>query len=122
MEYEDLVIYGAPFKYSDIPKNCEAYKIFLDSGTIKNEADDFLDFFLGDFFGDFYFGFHEPTKQCYLSLGEIHGETNLGDLDVSKINNKKVDKDFVKWMEFFGQFNKSVGWHFLSNTQYDKKQ
>ena len=114
MEYEDLVIYGNVFYYEDIPKNCPAYKIFLDSGHIIDERNDFIDFYIGDFFGDFYFGYHEPTKKCFLSLGEIYSETTLHMVDQNKIGNKKIIAQLDKWMAFFGQFNNDANWHFLS--------
>jgi len=117
MELEDTVIYGFTFKSNNINKYCPAYKEFLSSGHIDwpNVKTDFINYYLDDKFGNFYFGYHKPSDTCFLCLDGINSETNL-----SMINKNIMDSDLKKELEeigdFFGEFNISAKWHFLSDN------
>lgn len=109
MEMDEYMFYGVYFKVDEVPKESEAYQEVL-----MYEGNDFVNHYLSDIFGNFTFGYHKPSKNCFLSLQGIYGETTVEQLkDLLKdYHIDKLEIELQKIQQFFG-LNKTIGWYFL---------
>lgn len=109
MEQEEFMFYGIYFDVSEVPKTSEAYQEVL-----LYEGNEFVNHYLEDIFGNFRFGYHKPSKKCFLSLNGIYSETKTHEFKeiLDKFNNHQLKQELEKIQLFFG-LNKEVNWYFL---------
>ena len=109
MEQEEFMFYGIYFDVKEIPKNSEAFKEYAEL-----DRNNFVDHYLGDVFGNFCFGYHKPSKKCFLSLYGIYGETTTDEFKklIKRFDMGELKKELEKIQLFFG-LNKTVNWYFL---------
>lgn len=109
MEQEEFLFYGICFDKYEVPKTSEAYKEVL-----LYDGNDFVNHYLEDIFGNFRFGYHKPSKKCFLSLNGIYGESVAEDYYqfIENIKNGTYEKELNKIQIFFG-LNKEINWYYL---------